>query len=676
MKKTKIQLIIILCAIFPVTALAFSGDYMGLTPNSSPVHRTHLNVISEQLDMESPTATQSLAILVVDDDNNIPDVQAYYTDALDGLGLAYDVWDTNGTDNEPSAEELDAYTTVVWFTGANYTVFAGPGPASETALGGFLDDGNCFFISGQDYNWDSDPTVFMTTYLGVGSVTEDITSTVVEGVGSVFGGLGPYTLSFPPDFYNFSDQVAPDSTANVAFNGNQGSAAISKDRNGYRTTYWGFPFEAIPTLPHRQNAIDAYLEWCGSGKPGAAENVRASDGTFTDKVRITWDRSSGANTYQVYKAVTSTGKKIPLGSTSSTTFDVNNAPINDHYYWVKACNSTGCSAYSDPDTGWLNGTAAILVVDDDDNEPDFLPDYTSTLDALGLPYNIWDTGNSDNEPDDSRLAPHSSVIWFSGYEFGLFEPGFAGPGAAGETALAAFLDNGNCFFISSMEYYNDKNYTLTPFMTSYLGVSSVIADGFQDTVTGTGSVFSGLGPYSLDYYDEFADTSDHITNDGTAEQAYIGDYGNLNAAVNKENGAYRTTYWGFPFEALPNTSAKQDTMNAFLSWCNADRPAAPTGVQASDGTFEDKVRVTWDESSGATSYVVFRKDTDSGYIARLDSSAGTTFDDMTAQNRHIYDYWVKACTGTHCSGLSEPDTGFVIWPEELYLPLILSEGSG
>ncbi len=42
-------------------------------------------------------------ILLVDDDDNSPDVRATYTAGLDAIGLQYDVWDTDNSDVEPSA---------------------------------------------------------------------------------------------------------------------------------------------------------------------------------------------------------------------------------------------------------------------------------------------------------------------------------------------------------------------------------------------------------------------------------------------------------------------------------------------------------------------------------------------------------------------------------------------
>ncbi|MBU0719657.1 MAG: hypothetical protein KJ749_15540, partial [Planctomycetes bacterium] len=204
-------------------------------------------------------------ILLVDDDDNGPDVRSYYTDALDALDYDYDVWDTNNSDIEPDAVDLAAYSIVIWFTGDEYGGGAGPGTTGETALATFLADGNCLFISSQDYHYDRGQTTFMSDYLGAASIINEVGHTTVTGEGTVFAGRGPYALSYP--FSNFSDAVSPDGTAELAFSGTGGDAAIAKDNGTYRSTYWGFPFEAVPTATQRNELMDVVVRWCRGPLP-------------------------------------------------------------------------------------------------------------------------------------------------------------------------------------------------------------------------------------------------------------------------------------------------------------------------------------------------------------------------------------------------------------------------
>jgi hypothetical protein len=204
------------------------------------------------------------SLLLVDDDDNGPDVRSYYTDVLDALEQVYDIWDTNNSDNEPDALTLSQYATVIWFSGLEFGGSAGPGPAGESALASFLDDGNCLFISSQDYYYDHGLTGFMSGYLGVAVANSDVSQLTVTGAGSVFDGKGPYTLSYP--FANYSDQVLPRAGAEAAFIGNQGTAALNKETETYRTTFWGFPFEAVPSAD-RVDLMDTVLQWCSGVAP-------------------------------------------------------------------------------------------------------------------------------------------------------------------------------------------------------------------------------------------------------------------------------------------------------------------------------------------------------------------------------------------------------------------------
>jgi len=89
----------------------------------------------------------------------------------------------------------------------------------------------------------------------------------------------------------------------------------------------------------------------------APTGVDATDGTYTDKVKITWNSVSGATHYKVYRARASNDTKVALtGWQTSTSYDDTSADFCWFYsYWVKAAtNSSGANAsdYSDYNTGW------------------------------------------------------------------------------------------------------------------------------------------------------------------------------------------------------------------------------------------------------------------------------------------------------------------------------------
>jgi fibronectin type 3 domain-containing protein len=100
----------------------------------------------------------------------------------------------------------------------------------------------------------------------------------------------------------------------------------------------------------------------------APTSVAASDGTYTDKVSVTWNASSGATQYEVYRNTSNshTGETLLTSTQSSSPYDDTSAdPGETYYYWVKACNVNGCSDYSSFDTGYRSLTAPTGVAASD-----------------------------------------------------------------------------------------------------------------------------------------------------------------------------------------------------------------------------------------------------------------------------------------------------------------------
>ena len=102
--------------------------------------------------------------------------------------------------------------------------------------------------------------------------------------------------------------------------------------------------------------------------------------------------------------------------------------------------------------------------------------------------------------------------------------------------------------------------------------------------------------------------------------------------------------------------------NADTGYCAQDgsAPSAPTGVSASDGTYEDKVRVTWNAVGSATGYSIWRHTAnDSDSASQIAGNVTTTtYDDSSAWPGWTYYYWVKATNSAGASGFSDGDSGW------------------
>lgn len=87
--------------------------------------------------------------------------------------------------------------------------------------------------------------------------------------------------------------------------------------------------------------------------------------------------------------------------------------------------------------------------------------------------------------------------------------------------------------------------------------------------------------------------------------------------------------------------------------------AAPTGVEASDGDYSNKVGLHWDTIRNATRYRIFRNFTnDSGAAVDVGTTVANYFFDTNAVAAQNYYYWVRAENTTTTSGLGTPDQGF------------------
>jgi serine protease AprX len=241
--------------------------------------------------------TDALTVLLVDDDDNSPDVRSTYTSMLDSAGMLYDIFDTNNSNNEPTSEELQVYPLVIWFTGDEWGGFAGPGTAGEAALESYIDAGGYLVLSSQDYLYDNQLTPFGQNYLGIGSYNSDVNQTTVTGL-ELFENLGTVSLSYP--FNNYSDFVTASATASLVFDGNAGGAGTHLDNDGHGggAVFLGFPLEAMDSAS-QQLFIGDVLEWAVGGTTEPCPSDCNGDGVVnvSDLLAIIddWGTDSGCD---------------------------------------------------------------------------------------------------------------------------------------------------------------------------------------------------------------------------------------------------------------------------------------------------------------------------------------------------------------------------------------------
>lgn len=209
------------------------------------------------------TTVGRFPLLLVDDDNdelpffNFPDVQPAFTDSLNQLGVAYEVWEYGIEGTDPTADTANMYKAMIWFTGDTP---AGPDSSGEAALSSFLDGGGCLLISSQEYHSSWGLTSFMQTYLGVESVSDDVGYDAITGTGTVFGSVDTYALN---DNSNWGAPavLVPNETAEIAFVSAQGTVGITREHGSFQAAFLGFGLEDITTTG-RTEILEQFFNWC------------------------------------------------------------------------------------------------------------------------------------------------------------------------------------------------------------------------------------------------------------------------------------------------------------------------------------------------------------------------------------------------------------------------------
>ncbi len=203
-------------------------------------------------------------VLLVDDDQDDPDVDDYYTAALDTLGLDYNVWRVQ-TQGDPESVDLAGYPTVFWYNG--YPTVNTLNPTNEYAVMDYLDSGGNWIFSSQSYLTEAHLSDFAFYYLHVYSLLNDVYHEIVTGTGP-FAGLGPYTLDYP--FPNESDGPNPAPEAQYAFTGLYDYGAGIAYSGSYRMIFLAFPFEAL-SLADRTEVLSSTLAYFGVCQPGPGD---------------------------------------------------------------------------------------------------------------------------------------------------------------------------------------------------------------------------------------------------------------------------------------------------------------------------------------------------------------------------------------------------------------------
>ena len=225
------------------------------------------STVSPGLTATASLVSKSPAPVLLVDGSRFYDVGEPYRNALGGAGIGYDEHRIKGVWPVaiPTSEMLSTYPMVVWYTA--YDWYEALSALEEARLVAYLDGGGRLLLSSQDYLYSRDAdSLFARDYLGVFGYNEGVETAKVWGETShpIGWGLGPYTLTY--SYPNWSDGLIPADGAQTVFRGEYNlPAAIAQQKDGWRTSFAAFPFEALDAGA-AETAIDrsvGWLSWLG-----------------------------------------------------------------------------------------------------------------------------------------------------------------------------------------------------------------------------------------------------------------------------------------------------------------------------------------------------------------------------------------------------------------------------
>jgi len=356
------------------------------------------------------------------------------------------------------------------------------------------------------------------------------------------------------------------------------------------------------------------------------DSVLASDGAYTTKVQVSWSIVTGADNYQVKRSTTIDGTKDHLSSPSTTPYDDTSAAVGQAYfYWVEACTSPGCSSYSDHDTGWRNISPPGFIQASNGT-------YTNKVQVSWNPsdgatnYEIYRAESSDGIK--TKLDDEGSTTY----------------------------DDTTAVFGTIYYYWVKACHTLdcSDFSDYDMGWRTGIAPPAPTNVQASDGTYTDKVGVT---WTATADTTYYEVHRSDTEGGTKTLLENPTGTSHDDTSAVVSiTYYYWVIAC--NTYGCSTFDDYDTGWRDGSAPAAPDNISASDGAFSNKVAVNWTSSTGATYYEIYRSDTEGGAKTPLGSPTGTSHDDTSAAVSTTYYYWVKACNTYGCSGVSDYNTGW------------------
>jgi len=370
--------------------------------------------------------------------------------------------------------------------------------------------------------------------------------------------------------------------------------------------------------------------------------LTATDGTYTDKVHVSWNSVPGATYYLVFRntdPAPNTSTVLGGWQTATTLDDINAPPGALCYYWVQAAVSSGGDRFSQEcnyEIGYKQ-----LIPPQDVSASDGMWTFKVTI-----TWSATDGANHYIVYRNTRPDISTSVMLHSGV-YALNDED-------------TNVDPGRFYF-----YWVQAMHPSNALSASYLGGPDM---GHRRLLNPTGeSATNGV-------YDDKVRITWNPVAGATGYVVYRGD-GSMGSFSLISPDPYISTVFDDRTAVPGRTYAYQvgakyvsefgsNTSNMGPEYVEGYRHLAkPSGISASDGTYTDRVRVSWNSVEGASHYQVYRADnSDTDELEALSGwQTDLRYNDTSAAPGVTYWYSVVAAvdaSGYRPSELSLSNSGY------------------
>ena len=448
----------------------------------------------------------------------------------------------------------------------------------------------------------------------------------------------------------------------------------------------------------------------------APTGLDASDGTLTDGIELTWEAVDDANGYRILRRLGSTPAMVVGTALEPEFLDTSALRGRLYEYFVLALAEDEVSPPSESDTGWRNVPPPANLDASDGASPNAVivtwspvqgqqgyrvhrgldaeslveiglsngPNFHDTATVPGVVYTYMVTVRL--EPGDS--APSELETGFragdppSTVPTGLFASDGASTegvavswnpveGAEGYRVLRSLSDDvaSEIAFVTETSYFDD--HTVAGVLYAY-SVKAVV-DGVDTEASATDTGWMNVpAPSNLDASDGTDPDGVRLSWDPVEDAL---DYrvfrrrgnGNPNAPADEIAVVAEPTFLDtgtLPGKAkvyFVRARTEPGDSAASLDDVGFRGLPAPSNVQASDGTFTDRIMVRWRPVPRSGGYRVLRTGPD-GIEQEIAITHGPVLQDVNAMPGVTYAYRVATRAGGEDAPFSEPDTGWMNIP--------------